>query len=277
MIVPAFFDWSVRRSSRRRAGPGARPGFRRCCSRLWSRDSRNAPWWCQALSPRPHDPASGLSHVLRAPCVKRRCREPKLLANGEEGLARRCIGAKKACTRGRQTDLPSARGERVRGRAAARLAGVLDRRLRRLDRSCRGRCGSRSGRHARDRRGLRSGSRKPAGQRRWLDAGDQPVPAVPPLLRYGDLAVLRATWYQAALVEGTALTMPEREALLRSRRGIAAYAAGIVAAIRAWDRAGEEARETASRPESSTNRKGEGEEVEFGLEFELEFEVEFDS
>ena len=51
---------------------------------------------------------------------------------------------------------------------------------------------------------------------------------------YSDLAVTRATWFPAVLVEGTGLTMPGREAYLGSRRGIAEYAAGIVAGIRGW-------------------------------------------
>lgn len=51
---------------------------------------------------------------------------------------------------------------------------------------------------------------------------------------HADLAVTRATWFPAVLVEGTGLTMPAREAYLRSPRGIAEYAAGIVAGIRGW-------------------------------------------
>lgn len=53
-------------------------------------------------------------------------------------------------------------------------------------------------------------------------------------ITYSDLAVTRATWFPAVLVEGTGLTMPEREAYLRSPRGIAEYAAGIVAGIQGW-------------------------------------------
>lgn len=49
-----------------------------------------------------------------------------------------------------------------------------------------------------------------------------------------DLAVTRATWFPAVLVEGTGLTMPESEAYLRSPRGIAEYAAGVVAGIQGW-------------------------------------------
>ena len=49
-----------------------------------------------------------------------------------------------------------------------------------------------------------------------------------------DLAVLRPTWYPAILVEGTAMVVPEREAFLRTQRGIDAYADGIVAGLRDW-------------------------------------------
>jgi N-acetylmuramoyl-L-alanine amidase len=49
-----------------------------------------------------------------------------------------------------------------------------------------------------------------------------------------DLAVLRATWFPAALVEGTCLVLPEREAWLRTPAGIARYAAGIVAGLARW-------------------------------------------
>lgn len=49
-----------------------------------------------------------------------------------------------------------------------------------------------------------------------------------------DLAVLRPTWYPAILVEGTAMVVPEREAFLRTQRGIDAYADGIVAGLREW-------------------------------------------
>ncbi|TFG51633.1 MAG: N-acetylmuramoyl-L-alanine amidase [Gemmatimonadales bacterium] len=49
-----------------------------------------------------------------------------------------------------------------------------------------------------------------------------------------DLAVLRPTWFPAALVEGTTLVLPGREAYLRSPAGVADYAAGIIAGIRTW-------------------------------------------
>ncbi len=49
-----------------------------------------------------------------------------------------------------------------------------------------------------------------------------------------NLAVLRPTWFPAALVEITALVMPTREAWLRSAEGVARSAAGIVGGIQAW-------------------------------------------
>jgi N-acetylmuramoyl-L-alanine amidase len=49
-----------------------------------------------------------------------------------------------------------------------------------------------------------------------------------------DLAVLRATWYPAVLVEGVGLIMPNREAALRTPAGVAAYADGIVAGVVRW-------------------------------------------
>jgi N-acetylmuramoyl-L-alanine amidase len=49
-----------------------------------------------------------------------------------------------------------------------------------------------------------------------------------------DLAVLRATWFPAALVEGTCLVLPEREAWLRTPAGIDAYSSGIVAGVTRW-------------------------------------------
>ena len=51
---------------------------------------------------------------------------------------------------------------------------------------------------------------------------------------HSDLAVTRATWFPAVLVEGTGLTVPAREAYLRSPGGIADYAAGVVAGIQGW-------------------------------------------
>ena len=47
----------------------------------------------------------------------------------------------------------------------------------------------------------------------------------------GDLALVRPTWYPAILTEGLFLMIPEQEALLRSSRGQAAYARGIVEGI----------------------------------------------
>jgi N-acetylmuramoyl-L-alanine amidase len=51
---------------------------------------------------------------------------------------------------------------------------------------------------------------------------------------YSNLAVLRGTWFPAVLVEGIALTVPLREAHLRTREGVAEYAAGLVAGIQGW-------------------------------------------
>jgi N-acetylmuramoyl-L-alanine amidase len=53
-------------------------------------------------------------------------------------------------------------------------------------------------------------------------------------ISFSNLAVLRSTWFPAVLVEGLALTMPAREAHLRSLQGVAEYAAGLVAGIRGW-------------------------------------------
>ncbi len=69
---------------------------------------------------------------------------------------------------------------------------------------------------------------------------------VPHGVNRSDLAVLRPTWYPATLIEGTALTLPEREALLRSPAGTAAYAAGVVAGLAAWVAGTERERERAS-------------------------------
>ncbi len=52
----------------------------------------------------------------------------------------------------------------------------------------------------------------------------------------GEYAVLRQTWATAALVEGTPLIIPEREAFLRTPAGIAAYAQGIVDGVLEWRR-----------------------------------------
>jgi N-acetylmuramoyl-L-alanine amidase len=49
-----------------------------------------------------------------------------------------------------------------------------------------------------------------------------------------NLAVLRSSWFPSVLIEATAMTMPVREAYLRSEAGVAAYASGIVSGIRAW-------------------------------------------
>ncbi len=57
---------------------------------------------------------------------------------------------------------------------------------------------------------------------------------VPVATVQSNLAVLRATWFPAVLVEGTALSLPAREALFRTPEGVAAYAAGLVGGLRAW-------------------------------------------
>jgi N-acetylmuramoyl-L-alanine amidase len=49
-----------------------------------------------------------------------------------------------------------------------------------------------------------------------------------------DLAVLRTTWFPAALIEGACLVLPEREAWLRTQAGVDAYSAGIVGGLRRW-------------------------------------------
>lgn len=50
----------------------------------------------------------------------------------------------------------------------------------------------------------------------------------------GDYAVLRSTWMPSALIEGTGIVMPEREAFLRTEAGIDAWAAGIVEGLQRW-------------------------------------------
>jgi N-acetylmuramoyl-L-alanine amidase len=49
-----------------------------------------------------------------------------------------------------------------------------------------------------------------------------------------NLAVLRASWFPAVLVEPTTIALPHREAFLASERGVQQYAAGLVAGIAAW-------------------------------------------
>jgi N-acetylmuramoyl-L-alanine amidase len=68
-----------------------------------------------------------------------------------------------------------------------------------------------------------------------------------------DLAVLRPTWFPSALVEGTTLVLPGREAYLRSPAGVADYAAGIIAGIRAWAEGPYRAAPTAA-PSANLNR-----------------------
>ncbi len=53
----------------------------------------------------------------------------------------------------------------------------------------------------------------------------------------GEYAVLRPAWATAALVEGSGIVLPEREAFLRTPEGVAAYANGIVNGIEKWQRA----------------------------------------
>lgn len=50
----------------------------------------------------------------------------------------------------------------------------------------------------------------------------------------GDYAVLRSAWATAALVEGSGIVLPEREAFLRTPGGVAAYAQGVVNGIVRW-------------------------------------------
>ncbi|MEP7382142.1 MAG: N-acetylmuramoyl-L-alanine amidase [Gemmatimonadota bacterium] len=52
----------------------------------------------------------------------------------------------------------------------------------------------------------------------------------------GEYAVLRPAWAAAALVEGSGIVLPEREAFLRTPEGVAAYARGVVNGIARWQR-----------------------------------------
>ena len=52
----------------------------------------------------------------------------------------------------------------------------------------------------------------------------------------GEFAVLRPAWATAALVEGSGIVIPEREAFLRTPDGVAAYARGVVNGIVRWQR-----------------------------------------
>jgi N-acetylmuramoyl-L-alanine amidase len=49
-----------------------------------------------------------------------------------------------------------------------------------------------------------------------------------------NLAVLRASWFPAVLVEPTTIALPRREAFLASEHGMRQYAAGVVGGITAW-------------------------------------------
>ena len=53
----------------------------------------------------------------------------------------------------------------------------------------------------------------------------------------GEFAVLRPAWTAAALVEGSGIVIPEREAFLRTQAGVDAYAQGVVNGIVRWNRA----------------------------------------
>lgn len=64
----------------------------------------------------------------------------------------------------------------------------------------------------------------------------------------GEYAVLRPAWPTAALVEGSGIVLPEREAFLRTARGIDAYARGLVNGIERWQRMSASRALPASRP-----------------------------
>lgn len=49
-----------------------------------------------------------------------------------------------------------------------------------------------------------------------------------------NLTMLRSAWFPSVLIEGTCLTLPRREASLRTPAGIEAYADGIVGGLEAW-------------------------------------------
>lgn len=49
-----------------------------------------------------------------------------------------------------------------------------------------------------------------------------------------NLAVLRASWFPAILIEPTTIALPHREAFLASDEGVRRYAEGVVAGITAW-------------------------------------------
>lgn len=53
----------------------------------------------------------------------------------------------------------------------------------------------------------------------------------------GEFAVLRPAWAAAVLVEGSGIVIPEREAFLRTQRGVDAYARGVVRGIERWRQA----------------------------------------
>jgi N-acetylmuramoyl-L-alanine amidase len=63
----------------------------------------------------------------------------------------------------------------------------------------------------------------------------------------GEFAVLRPAWPAAALVEGSGIVIPAREAFFRTPAGVDAYARGVVAGIRRWWRS-DAARALPGRP-----------------------------
>jgi N-acetylmuramoyl-L-alanine amidase len=71
------------------------------------------------------------------------------------------------------------------------------------------------------------------------------------------LVVLRSTWFPSALIEGTCLVLPEREAWLRTPAGIEAYASGIVGGLAAWAAVGTPVRRPDARQSTSLERPGE--------------------
>lgn len=56
--------------------------------------------------------------------------------------------------------------------------------------------------------------------------------------RSSALVVLRSDWFPSVLVEGTCLVLPGREAWLRTRAGIEAYAEGLVRGVVGWASSG---------------------------------------
>jgi len=71
----------------------------------------------------------------------------------------------------------------------------------------------------------------------------------------GEYAVLRPTWPTAALVEGSGIVIPEREAYLRTTAGIEAYARGLVNGIERWQRLSASRALPVTRPREVPTRK----------------------